>query len=198
MGRNNIMTKRAKRRSQKAAKKTKKKNVTDKTVIPDPIIINDDPLINDGSIINDDPIVNGDPIIHDDKSTSWGSPSPPPSVDDNEFNDSPGLLTEQETQLYGVDNTLFCYDEDERNDFELDDGTKLEGEKLIQHLIKTNRNLSDKARLYQKRYEDSECEIGEKEFEAQKKIKRIRHFYRNMILFSNSRSALMVKKAMPV
>ena len=46
---------------------------------------------------------------------SWGSPSPPPS--------SPGYLSEGEIKLYGVDNTLFCHDEDERNGFvEREDG----------------------------------------------------------------------------
>ncbi len=98
------------------------------------------------------------------------------------------------TRLFGLDTTEFSYQQD-KDDFETADGKKIEGEELVEHLKTCNEQLADKAEQYRRKYENKECELYQVEPECEKKIKRVRHFYRDMIYLSNNRSAIMLKKA---
>ena len=122
--------------------------------------------------------------------SSLGSPSSPPSVpsDYSTFNH----LSAEMTNLYGIDTT---YHEDESSNFEMEDGKILTGDQLTTHLRKYNKILANKAKLYQQKFEDLLYENRQKEVECAAKIKNIREFYRNLIYYSNSRSATMVKMA---
>ena len=104
-------------------------------------------------------------------------------------------LSSSDFELYGIDDTIYCYAEDDKNEFVSPDGSPLKGERLMEYLRKSNRQLCDKADYYRRQYENVLEEIGETKIKANKQIARIRDFYRNMIFLSNSRSAVMYKKA---
>ena len=76
-------------------------------------------------------------------------------------------LTQEESEIYGMDGTVHTFTEDERNNFELDNGTYLNGDELIHYLKRCNRELAYKAELYRKKYVKSE-EIGETELACKK------------------------------
>ena len=174
MGRNSTKRKREKRQRQKAAKKRKIKNSC--ATLPD---------------IHTDIHV---PSIHSDTETSWGSPSPPPS-DASTTSPQPSIINESDVQLFGIDSTLYCHKNEESRGFQSEDGKQLHGEELVDHLVKTNRTLADRANFYRKRYEESEHEIGEQGIECDQKIQRIRGFYQKFLL-SGNRSGEMVKMAL--
>ena len=122
--------------------------------------------------------------------SSLGSPSSPPSVpsDYSTFNH----LSAEMTNLYGIDTEILTYHEDESSNFEMEDGKILTGDQLTTHLRKYNKILANKAKLYQQKFEDLLYENRQKEVEC---AANIREFYQNLIYYSNSRSATMVKMA---
>ena len=71
----------------------------------------------------------------------------------------------------------------------------LEGEELISYLTKSNHALKDKVKLYYKKCSDLQEKIYEQQDMCYKTVESVRHFYRNMIFFGNSRGAIMVKMA---
>ncbi len=81
-----------------------------------------------------------------------------------------------------------------KTSFENPNGECLEGTELVDYLVTTNKKLAEKVESYRKKCEETEDQSYEKEIKCQQKIKSIRHFYRNLILLSNSRSAINVKK----
>ena len=72
----------------------------------------------------------------------------------------------------------------------------LSGDRLITYLRTCNKTLADKAKNYQRKYEDMESMLYEKEAECAGKIRKIRSFYRDLLYYSNNRSAVMVKLAL--
>ena len=103
-------------------------------------------------------------------------------------------LSEKEIDLFGLDGTVVCYKQDEENGFQMADGSYLEGDELIDFLLKNNRKLAEKAQFYHRKYCDAGAEITSRNVEATQKMERIRQFYQNM-LYGSSRSALMVQRA---
>ena len=123
-------------------------------------------------------------------SSSLGSPSSPPSSPPNEAG--------SELQLYGIDHSIFTYKEDSNNNFETDDGKHLSGELLLHHLHKSNKTLAEKAFYYQRKFEEAQTRLYQKDASCAEKISNIRHFYRDLLYYSNRQSATMVKKALEV
>ena len=59
-------------------------------------------------------------------------------------------------------------------------------ESLIDHLLECNRTLADKVVFfYQRKYERSEAEVYDEQYESSKKLYCVREFYRKM-LYSDS------------
>lgn len=138
-----------------------------------------------------------DNVDHDafSSATSWGSPSSPPLFSENgdDCSQSNNTPYEQDNE-FGLDETVFCFNEDLKTSFENPNGECLEGTELVDYLVTTNKKLAEKVESYRKKCEETEDQSYEKEIKCQQKIKSIRHFYRNLILLSNSRSAINVKK----
>ena len=126
---------------------------------------------------------------------SWGSPGSPP-LKEHEMSPKPienDKQSEREkNELYGIEKTIHDYDELEKC-FELHE-TRLQGDDLVDFLMKCNRTLADKAHLYQAKYEKAESELWEQDLECKKKLQRVIGFYKK-IINSESRSAVMLKKA---
>ena len=131
--------------------------------------------------------------------STLGTPSSPPSSSEtlppSSVNCNKGILSSNESQLLSSDEALFTYNEDERSGFEMEDGKKLEGNELITYLKECNRTLA-KAKLYQHKFEDIHDMNFLTEVECTKKINKIHAFYLDVLYYSNSRSALMVKMAL--
>ena len=96
---------------------------------------------------------------------------------------------------YGLDADAFTYEMDAQSNFEMEDGECLEGEELISYLTKSNHALKDKVKSYYKKCSDLQEKIYEQQDTCYKTVESVRHFYRNMIFFGNSRGAIMVKMA---
>ena len=125
--------------------------------------------------------------------SSLGSPrSPPESISEVPIK----CLSSKDANLYGFDEAVFAYQEDDSNEFKMEDGKCLTGDELVGHLRSSNRVLADKAGMYQRKFETIEYLVHEKELECAQKVKKIREFYRDMLYYSNSRSAVIFKKAM--
>ena len=120
--------------------------------------------------------------------SSLGSPSFPEDTCSSENN----VMREEDCKLLGIDDVVFAYEEDDKNDFY---GEKLTNQELIVYLRKCNKTLAERARFYHKKYEDIKYAHYEIQGQCDQKIKRIRDFYKNFIYYSNSRSALMLKAA---
>lgn len=203
MGRRSVATKRKKRQRQKLRKKQKAqmKARKDAAVIPDPSILPQSPSTQSlGGF------------------SSLGSPSTPPSPDstflDSQDECSPeekmysqtptnqDSISEDETRsrkksciLYGIDERVSSYIEDDKGNFKFDNGRYMTSDQLNVHLRRCNRDLASKADMYRKWFENSEAEIGELSVEHHRKLKRVRSFHQEKILNSNSRAATMLKKA---
>lgn len=208
MGRRSVMKRREKRRKQKLKKKMKMSQCS----VP---------------VANASPGVSSTPTKQRSRSpSSWGSPGTPPSPSPSPLSSrssSPShfhqsfegnglsprtnlplpVSTKKNTTrlpdtIYGMDEEIKLYMEDEANNFSLLDGHVhcLTSEEFIQHLRKCNRVLANKADMYRKKYESSEQEMSDLEIRHRGKLHRVRHFYQQRILQSDSRSATMLKKAL--
>ena len=118
--------------------------------------------------------------------------SPPPS---SEFFNSK-FLSPEDSKLFGIDETIFTYQEDDKNDFALDNGKRLTGIQLQEHLRKYNRTLAERAKIYQRKYEDTEYLMYQKEAEYMERIRKVREFYRDVLYYSSRHSSVMLKTAL--
>ena len=73
-------------------------------------------------------------------------------------------------ELYGIDHTIFTYKEDSNNNFETDDGKHLSGELLLHHLHKSNKTLAEKAFYYQRKFEEAQTRLYQKDASVLKKL----------------------------
>ena len=136
----------------------------------------------------------------DDTSSTLGSastpPPTPPSFSKPHHDHIHGAATAQnDLSIYGLDEDVFCYEGDAENEFQLDCGRKLEGDKLIEHLKKCNKRLIVKSKKYQAMFESLQSKYYQNEADNEVKLQRVRRFYRDLIYYSSSRSAIMVKAA---
>ena len=60
------------------------------------------------------------------------------------------------SSLYGIDEAALTYHQEECDNFEMEDGQFLTGDKLISHLRRCNKTLADKVKLYQQKLENNE------------------------------------------
>ncbi len=144
--------------------------------------------------------------------SSLGEPSSPPSISEidaldlqetqqpdinnHKLNTRMAVRTEELDEEIGLDADALVYELDEKSGFELDDGTRLEGQPLIDHLIQTNNILKDKVQVYCKNCTDLQERVYEEQDTCCKKIKNVRGFYRNMLFFGSSRGATMLKMSL--
>ena len=96
-------------------------------------------------------------------------------------------------ELYGVDSDAFQYELEDEMNFVMNDGTLLTDEALISTLKKFNSWLSRKVNLYRSKCEELQKYLSTIERETWSKIENVRTFYQNMLYYSNSRGAIMVK-----
>ena len=101
---------------------------------------------------------------------SCSSPNSPPTHS-NHNPDPPEPLNEEASKLFGIDSMMYCYKEDEQNGFEMEDGRQLEGDELVEHLIRCNRKLVDKAELYRKNTRRQKAKSGMKSTNSRGKLK---------------------------
>ena len=124
-------------------------------------------------------------------------PSPPTTVDIiPDSTKSSKQNSEHELNDYGLDTDAFTYELDAQTNFELGNGKFLRGEELITHLKTCNDTLKDKVKIYHQKCSDLQQKIYEEQDTCYRIMESIRHFYRNLIFFGNSRGATMVKMAM--
>ena len=97
--------------------------------------------------------------------------------------------------MLGIDETIVTYTEDEKTDFQKYNGERMTDNELIAYLRKCNNELATKDRIYRKKYEDIKYYNYDIQGQCDQKIKRIREFHRDLIYYSNNRSALMLKAA---
>ena len=101
-------------------------------------------------------------------------------------------IADQATKLSGIDMT---YTLDSRRMFQLDSGEQLTGDKLIEHLMNANEALVNKVNYYSKKAFKMEDKMFTIQDECRVKNENIRGFYRDLIYYSNSRSAEIFKSA---
>ena len=94
--------------------------------------------------------------------------------------------------IVGVDEDAFTYE----NDFELDNGLKLQNENLNKHLESTCKKLSSKVKYYRHQCEELEQRIFKMEHKYQKSITDIWTFYRDFLYYGQGRSSKMVRLAL--
>ena len=153
---------------------------------------------------------------HDASSTdSFGSPSSPPNTPSFtlSLNSSPvrsnttpsttsfahhtaSLQNKSSLDLFGLDEDIFTYEEDAKHNFELHDGKSLDGEELIKYLKDKNKQLLFKAKKFKDKLDSLQLKSMQLQVENEEKIRRIRTFYKNMFLYSSSRSSRMIKAAL--
>ena len=144
---------------------------------------------------------------HDASSTdSFGSPSSPPNTNSSPVrsNTTPttsfahhtaSLQNKSSLDLFGLDEDIFTYEEDAKHNFELHDGKSLDGEELIKYLKDKNKQLLFKAKKFKDKLDSLQLKSMQLQVENEK-IRRIRTFYKNMFLYSSSRSSRMIKAAL--
>lgn len=64
---------------------------------------------------------------------------------------SENILSLGESNLLGYDDIVQCYIQDDKNDFEMEDGKYLSNEELLDYFRKMNMKLAEKATVYQVR-----------------------------------------------
>ena len=100
-------------------------------------------------------------------------------------------------EIYGLDIDALAYEMDcAGTGFVLDDGTPMEGEFLINHLIQTNDILSEKVKALNRQCESLEQQMYDDRSKLHQTINNVKRFYRDDILFGNSRGAVMLKMAL--
>ena len=92
----------------------------------------------------------------------------------------------------GLDADALVYEMDHLTGFKLEDGTKLQGQALIDHLIHSNDLLKDKVKLYRNKCNNFQEDIYDEKKMCYKKLQNVRDFYQNMYC-GNSRGATMLK-----
>ena len=147
---------------------------------------------------------------------SFGSPSSPPNTPTSftlSLNSSPvrsnttpsttsfahhtaSLQNKSSLDLFGLDEDIFTYEEDAKHNFELHDGKSLDGEELIKYLKDKNKQLLFKAKKFKDKLDSLQLKSMQLQVENEEKIRRIRTFYKNMFLYSSSRSSRMIKAAL--
>ena len=134
--------------------------------------------------------------------STLGEPRSPPCLDqsDSPLEEMPirpvikkmGKTDELDEEI-GLDADALVFEMDKDTNFELDNGTCLEGQALVDHLIQTNDVLNNKIKAYFRKCNDLEEDILEEKSKCYKKIQNMRVFYRDMIFYGNSRAATMLK-----
>lgn len=185
MGRS-VASKRRKRRRQKQAKKQAKKRKYEISQLLQPSTCTPNTQIEETDIINHLP---SSPVLSSLGSPSSIPPSPSSSWDDSVVDET----SPQEKQFPSVDTDCLiqCYDEFEKEVklMDKDDGL------IIEHLLKFNRKLADKANFYRKEWEETLVEVGKVELQCTQRVTKVRQFYKQ-ILFSNDRKAVIFRKAL--
>ena len=97
-------------------------------------------------------------------------------------------IADQATKLSGIDMT---YTLDSRRMFQLDSGEQLTGDKLIEHLMNANEALVNKVNYYSKKA----FKMEDKMFTIQDECRVKNENIRDLIYYSNSRSAEIFKSA---
>lgn len=106
------------------------------------------------------------------------------------------LITMEEAELFGYDDIVHAYLSDNRDNFVTEDGSYPSKDQLLDYLSKTNLKLAEKGSTYFKKCEDLKKKLMEAKRKNQDEVERVRHFYRNMIMESNSQSATIFKAAL--
>ena len=88
------------------------------------------------------------------------------------------------------------YELDETSGFYLDNGERLEGQALINHLITNTSRLKDKVKVYRQKCDDLQQQMFEEQNMAYKKLQNLRSFYKYMLFSPYSRGGTMLKLAL--
>ena len=79
----------------------------------------------------------------------------------------------------GLDADAIVYEMDKETNFQLDDGTILKGQPLIDHLIHTNEILKNKIHVYCRKCNDLKEALFEEKSHTYKKLQNVHSFYRD-------------------
>ena len=101
-------------------------------------------------------------------------------------------IVDQATKLSGIDCEALTYTLYSRRMYS---GEQLTGDKLIEHLMNANEALVNKVNYYSKKAFKMEDKMFTIQDECRVKNENIRGFYRDLIYYSNSRSAAIFKSA---